>query len=38
MLAVFIAIGLARLPLAEVLLVAVPLSLAVAYAKMRWAR
>ncbi|WP_456774138.1 chromate transporter [Bradyrhizobium sp. USDA 4369] len=38
MLAVFIAIGLARLPLAEVLLVAVPLSLAVTYAKMRWAR
>ena len=38
MLAVFIAIGLVRLPLAEVLLVAVPLSLAVAYAKMRWAR
>ena len=38
MLAVFIAIGLARLPLAEVLLVAVPLNLAVAYAKMRWAR
>ena len=38
MLALFIAIGLARLPLAEVLLVAVPLSLTVAYAKMRWAR
>ncbi len=35
---VFVAIGLARLPLQEVLLVAVPLSLAVTYAKTRWAR
>ncbi|CCE01026.1 chromate transporter [Bradyrhizobium sp. STM 3809] len=38
MTAVFVAIGLARLPLQEVLLVAVPLSLAVTYAKARWAR
>ncbi|MFC5320905.1 chromate transporter [Bradyrhizobium oligotrophicum] len=38
MLAVFAAIGLARLPLPAVLLAAVPLSLAVTYAKLRWAR
>lgn len=38
MLAVFAAIGLARLPLPAVLLVAVPLSLAVTYAKLWWAR
>ncbi|NPV20927.1 chromate transporter [Bradyrhizobium aeschynomenes] len=38
MAAVFVAIGLARLPLQEVLLVAVPLSLAITYAKARWAR
>jgi chromate transporter len=36
MIAVFSAIGLARLPLPAVLLVAVPLSLAVTYAKTRW--
>ncbi len=38
MLAVFIAIGLARLPLAEVLLVAVPLSVVLTFARMRWAK
>ncbi|CAL79254.1 putative chromate transport protein (ChrA-like) [Bradyrhizobium sp. ORS 278] len=38
MTAVFIAIGLARLPLQAVLLVAVPLSLAVTFAKARWVR
>ncbi|WP_257166879.1 chromate transporter [Bradyrhizobium sp. SRS-191] len=38
MAAVFVAIGLARLPLQEVLLVAVPLSLAITYARIRWAR
>jgi chromate transporter len=36
MVAVFSAIGIARLPLPAVLLVAVPLSLAVTYAKIRW--
>ena len=36
MIAVFGAIGLLRLPLPAVLLVAVPLSLAVTYARMRW--
>jgi chromate transporter len=34
--AVFVAIGLLRLPLQAVLLVAVPISLAVTYAKTRW--
>jgi len=34
--AVFTAIGVWRLPLPAVLLVAVPVSLAVTYAKMRW--
>ncbi|UFZ04007.1 chromate transporter [Bradyrhizobium ontarionense] len=38
MLAVFAAIGLARLPLPMVLLLAVPLSIAVTYAKLWWAR
>ena len=38
MAATFAAIGVARLPLPLVLLVAVPTSLAVIYAKMRWAR
>jgi len=38
MLAVFATIGLARLPLPAVLLAAVPLSLAVTYAKLRWVR
>ena len=38
MTAVFAAIGLARLPLAVVLLAAVPLSIAVTSAKMWWAR
>ncbi|WP_316224367.1 MULTISPECIES: chromate transporter [unclassified Bradyrhizobium] len=36
--AVFAAIGLSRLPLPAVLLVAIPVSLAVTYAKIRWAR
>jgi chromate transporter len=38
MTAVFAAIGLARLPLAAVLLAAVPLSIAVTSAKRWWAR
>ncbi|MGJ4948160.1 chromate transporter [Bradyrhizobium sp. HKCCYLS20291] len=38
MAAVFAAIGLARLPLQEVLLAAVPISLLVTYARLRWAR
>lgn len=38
MLSVFAAIGLARLPLPLVLLVAVPVSLAVTSAKLRWGR
>ena len=38
MVAVFVAIGLLRLPLPAVLLIAVPLSLAVTYAKLRWAK
>jgi len=38
MAAVFAAIGVARLPLPTVLLVAVPLSIGVTYAKRRWAR
>ena len=33
---VFAAIGIWRLPLPAVLLVAVPISLAVTYAKVRW--
>jgi chromate transporter len=37
MAAVFTAIGVERLPLPAVLLVAVPISLAVSYAKARWA-
>jgi chromate transporter len=37
MIAVFSAIGLVRLPLPAVLLAAIPLSLAVTYAKIRWA-
>ena len=35
--AVFIAIGLLRLPLQAVLLVAIPLSLAITYVMRRWA-
>jgi chromate transporter len=34
--AVFVAIGVWQLPLPAVLLVAVPISLAVTYAKIRW--
>ncbi|CCE12002.1 putative chromate transport protein (ChrA-like) [Bradyrhizobium sp. STM 3843] len=38
MLTVFVAIGLLRLPLPAVLLIAVPVSLAATYAKLRWAK
>lgn len=38
MAAVFVAIGVTRLPLQEVLLVAVPLSILVTFAKARWVR
>jgi chromate transporter len=37
LLAVFVAIGLLRLPLPAVLLVAIPLSIAVTFARRRWA-
>jgi chromate transporter len=36
MIAVFSAIGVVRLPLPAVLLAAIPLSLAVTYARLRW--